>query len=235
MSAPALLAGTQALSTGAAPALSLTLTLPSGTVPGSILSIFCAAIVSGTTWTAPAFAAQAPATGAGAGTMQLLSHAYTGSEGWATVTVTCSSSHPFAAVIAAAGPCYGLDPAAPGSGTINLTSTTVAAASITTLYAPDLLAWYGMITAGAGAIPGTLGVPAGYTAAAAQASTSSTLQNVGLLMAINTQSTAGATGAANGTSTVKNINGGALIGFAPPLPPPVDAAPFLVGGGNAYY
>ena len=203
-------AGTGAAAGGAGP---LSFTIPAGTAIGDLLVIWAFAGTStALTWSATGWTAVTAVSGAN-GACQILYRVADGTEG-SSVTVTCSVAEQWAGVIAGyynTNPASLFDPA-PSSGQVNASSTTVAAASVTTVTGGDKLLWFGAIDAGSGGTPAVLTVPSGFTAEVAQVSTSAVSgTNAGVIYGDLTQVTAGATGAENGTAASAHANAGCLI------------------------
>lgn len=221
MAGPAIEAGSQALGTGTATATTQTFTIPSGTQTGDTVCIYCVAAAnvtfsSGTG--ATAFTAQAVTTGGSAPFGMLLTHTYTGSEGWTpgTSTVVVTKSASAAAWVGVIFSVLGtFDPALSGSGAQSAGSTTVAIAGVTTTNNGDLIIWIASNTTASGVTPGTITPPTGYTSITGQVSTTnSSHANSGLIVATNTQTTAGATGTISGTDSAAQAYAGVVIGVA---------------------
>lgn len=210
-------AGTASFTTGTSSATKA-VTIPSGTLVGDEIGIYCAVGNGSVTWSCPTFTAATPASGT-TGSCQVLTHVYTGTEGWTpgttTVTVTASGSHPWSGAIFAVPGSF--DPA-PVAGRVNGAVGTITVSGVTTSHAGDVLIWCGFcdgVGAGAGT-PGTITPPGGYTAETTQANStgSGSVTNVGVMLASKTQTAAGATGAQNGSNSGSFINGGLLIAVA---------------------
>jgi hypothetical protein len=230
---PVLRAGSSAVSSGATASATLTFTIPSGAQAGDTIAIWVATPNTGLTWSvpgSPAFTAQAQTTGAASNACRLFTRTMDGTEGWtpgtSAVTVTLSSGTKYQAgvILAASGP---FDPPLSGSGQCNTSaSLTITTPGVTTSQPGDLLIWLGFNQVAGGGTPGTISVPAGFTARVTQAATSGTGSsvNTAVLMGTGTASGAGATGNQNGSSSVAEKSGGLLLSFAA-VPAPLTYVP----------
>jgi hypothetical protein len=208
-----------AFGTGAsAGSLTATVTTPSGAVAGDILVIYACRGTAATTWSAPGFTAVTAATGSnGAGQVLYRVLDGSGSDPGATFTLTCSASAIFAGICVRVSTSGGtFDPAAT-SGQVNVSSTNIPAAGITTTRNGDLIIWAGGIDAGAGGTPAVITLPAGYSdSGAGQSNTSNGAgTNVGVLCGSVLQAAAGATGTVTGTGATAHVNMAVLLGIAP--------------------
>jgi hypothetical protein len=208
--------GTSSNNSGTGISTTLAVTVPSGVQVGDQMVIACISNVANVTFSATSFTALTAETATGEGTIGLLTHSYTGTEGWTpgttTVTVTVSSTSEWAVIAFAVNGIF--DPTPTTSGQVNSSSTTIDVTGITTTENSDLLVWIGYGRTASSAAPAVT-APTGFTNVISQVSTSHSGANVGVVIASGTAGTAGATGSKNGSCSPAETNGGVLLGFAP--------------------
>ena len=234
MSSP-VLRGAHGFNVGASTSVNLNVTFPTSLAVGDFMFVWVAEGGS----TAVSWSCSAPVSGnafttvtelAGASNQaQLLyktadSQDVTNAAGSTAYTVVCSVAHLCVAVAAAYSNVGGFDPVPTTSGQANTSSTTVSVPGITTTINGDILVWLGQTSTGAGGAPAAITQAAGFTAQTTEsdaATTSGAGTNSGMLMADFTQTTAGATGAENGTLA----SGHANVGFMFALSGPTGTSP----------
>ena len=229
--------GAAAVTTGSGSATTLSFTVPSGTQTGDYICIWCAGNSSTRTFSATGYTeVDTGNTGAAVNGSLLYKVASAGDLGGSVTVTESGSASAWAGVIFSVSAPGGWDPSAPTSGgQANTASTTITVPGLTTTTSGDLLVWVGAVRAGAaGGTAGTITPPTGFTTAVAEAKSSSTsLANIGVLLATTTQATAGATGSENGTSSVSQANAGLLLAFAGSSGTPVSAADTATGTDTA--
>jgi hypothetical protein len=212
----AALRSTSSGSTGATTATSFTIAQPTGLSVGD----WCLLWVDIGNTTRTATATGFTAVTASSGNSQspcLLYRQITGSESWPlTVTLSGAATDAVGIIYAAQG-ANGLDPVPTSSGQTNASSTTISVPGITTTSANDLLVWFGATSSASGGTPNTITAPSGFTARGSQVNdTQSAATNLGALVADATQSSAGASGAQNGTiASPSRVTSGVLVALSP--------------------
>ncbi len=209
------LRGGTAITTGTASTTTLGFPVPAAVVSGDIIMIWCAAHAGAQTFSATSYTGATSVTVANV-SAQLLYKTAVAADSGSTVTVTrTGSSNSWGGYLCGYGT-QGFDPVPAVSGTASTNSTTVLAPGITTSHLGDTLVWLGMASATvAGATPGTLSVPAGYTLRGPQAnSTAGTVGNIGVIWGDQAQSfPPGSTGNISGTDGNSNPNAAVLVGL----------------------
>lgn len=242
--------------TGAGLSTACTVNKPSGTTVGDVILIYCGTgnpsiswTVAGTSGHPASFTAVSSVTIAGI-TGQFLWRIADGTED-STFTVTCSLSRIFAvACVSLSGvnttqPFDNNNAAFTVSGQANASSSTVSCSAVTDFYANDFLVWFAFSIISGGAVPALVAQPAGYTlqtgtlgsgSTGTQDNTTASGNNVGIVVATNTQSATGTTGAANGSLTISGVasskvNAAMLVTLHPilNLTQPAKATPSSVG------
>jgi alkaline phosphatase D len=217
---------TQVVTTGAG---STTLNVPAQpVVVGDLIMIWCAVGFPSITWIASGFTAVPASSNNSTGqhsSCQLLYRTADSTDvslwqSTGSYTVTISTFHAWDAVIIISGQA---DPALSGlanSGSLQSSSTSLTANSITTSQSGDVLVWLGVAMCASGSTPLPITVPAGYTQLGIQLNSSGVgTANTGMTIATANQSSPGATGAVSGSISAAQGTGGLLIGVQPATQP----------------
>ncbi|MDQ2876936.1 MAG: hypothetical protein M3Y33_19885, partial [Actinomycetota bacterium] len=203
--------------TAATPSATVSAPAPPGVSLGDQLLIWVTASAASITWTTPSgWTAATVSHGQNCSAQLFVKTAASGdvtlSSSSGSYTLTASSSHSQAGIIAGVSGQSGLDPAAAGSGTLlSSASTTVTAPSVTTADGSDLLIWLAVARDTSAAQ--TITIPAGYTSQASGNTTASGA-TVSVTAATSAQSAAGATGAVSGTLSASDDGGALLVSVA---------------------
>lgn len=209
-----ILRGGTSVTTGSTIATALIFPVPVSVVAGDIIMIWCASHAAAQSFSAASYTAAGSASTTNV-SAQLIYKTAVSADSGSSVTVTkTGSSNSWGGYLCAYGS-QGFDPT-PSAGSASTGSTVIVAPGITTTHLGDTLVWLGMATTSiAGATPGTMAVPGGYTTRGLQTnSLNGTVGNIGVIWGDQSQSfPPGSTGNISGTDTNSNPNAGLLVGL----------------------